>query len=629
MWTRGACGCRGALVKRLLAWIIASLMCAIAVDGIAAGRRDNQQQAEQLVREALAHQTLGLNDQRDRLLAEANATAPDYPPANWHQGRVRVGRDWLDVDAPCETDYQRRLRQSYERRRLETTDTVASQLDLANWCASHRLQWQETAHLHQVLQREPNHAQARARLNRLQTGGRSGPAQDFWLGLRDLQRLQASIQPWRDRLLKLAASLRDGTRNDALLDRLWAEIDVDGIAAVEVVLATHSEPAAMLAVEILSGVPLHQASHALARIAVLSPWAEVRNQAAVQLRPQPQDHYVPLLLSGLSSPIESRVDAALIGGQILYRHQFAREVQDQRQITTLDTMMIRRPSLVQTADGNVGMVDPLVAQQTVALAAAATRTRALTDMQQQLFLREQLRMQHNRWIESMNQRIGHVLSTATGESLTLSPQEWWAWWDEVNGVSMDGEKFTSLRYEGDVQVYQDSEPLVARGSRSDIGTSRLPRRADCFVAGTPVWTISGLQPIEEIRTGDLVLSQDVQTGELAYRPVLQTSTRPAEPLIRVTLANRSREEFQGSGGHPLWVAGDGWQRLRQLQSGAILHALGGSVLVSDVQPSEAAETYNLVVADFHTYVVGHAKIICHDNTPRQPTNAVIPGLIPR
>jgi hypothetical protein len=629
MWMHGICGCRSALLPRLLAWTIAMMVCPIASDAIAAGRRDQQRQAEQLVREALAHQALGLNAQRDRLLAEASSTAPDYPPANWHQGRVRIGRDWLDVDAACETDRQQRLRQSYERRRLETPDTVAGQLALADWCASHRLPWQEIAHLHQVLQWEPNHAQARARLNRLQTGGRSGPAQDFWQGLRDPQRLQASIQPWRDRLLRVAAGRKDGTRDDAGLDRLRAEMDADGIAAVEVILATHSQAAAMLGIEILSGVPHHQASHALARIAVLSPWAEVRDQAAVQLRPRPQDHYVPLLLSELSTPIDSRVDAALIGGQILVRHQLAREVQAQRQVTTLDTMLIRRPSLVQTTDGNVGMVDPLIAQQTVALAAAATRTRALSDMQLALFLREQLRMQHNRWIESMNQRIGHVLSTATGEPLPPSPQAWWAWWDEVNGVHMDGEKFTSLRYDGDVQVYQDSEPVVALGSRSDIGTSRLPRRADCFVAGTPVWTIAGLQPIEEIQTGDLVLSQDVQTGELAYRPVLQTSTRPAEPLIRITLANRSREELEGSGGHPLWVAGDGWQLLRQLQSGALLHALGGSVLVSDVQDSEAAETYNLVVADFHTYVVGHAKIICHDNTPRQPTNAVIPGLIPR
>jgi hypothetical protein len=34
-----------------------------------------------------------------------------------------------------------------------------------------------------------------------------------------------------------------------------------------------------------------------------------------------------------------------------------------------------------------------------------------------------------------------------------------------------------------------------------------------------------------------------------------------------------------------------------------------------------------VVADFHTYFVGEAKILSHDNTIRQPTNAVVPGLV--
>ena len=31
---------------------------------------------------------------------------------------------------------------------------------------------------------------------------------------------------------------------------------------------------------------------------------------------------------------------------------------------------------------------------------------------------------------------------------------------------------------------------------------------------------------EEIRIGDRVLAQDVETGELAYKPVLQTTIRP-------------------------------------------------------------------------------------------------------
>ena len=48
--------------------------------------------------------------------------------------------------------------------------------------------------------------------------------------------------------------------------------------------------------------------------------------------------------------------------------------------------------------------------------------------------------------------------------------------------------------------------------------------------------------------------------------------------------------------------------------------------IRDIQPGENKETYNLIVADFHTYFVGEAKILNHDNTDRAPTNSVVPGL---
>jgi hypothetical protein len=629
MRTRVVCFGSGIRFPHLFYFATGWVLCALLSEGIAAHRGDRYQQAEGLVREALAHQVLGLSHERDRLLAEAHSTDPDYPPAHWHQGRVKIGDKWSEVETLSETDAQRRLREAYQQRRQGTPDSIAAQMALADWCAARRLPLQEMAHLHQVIQRDPNHRVARHRLDQRQFGGRWVDGSDFWRGLQNQQRMQTSIATWRDRLLRAAASRQNGPRHEATLNRLRSEIDVQAVPAIEAVLAPRSEAAAMLAVELLDDIPAHEASQTLVRIAVLSPWAEVRGRAAAQLHRRPRDHYVPLLLAELSTPIESRVAAAMIGGQILYRHQFSRETQESRQMTMLDTTLVRRPSLVQTATGSPGMVNREAALESLGAAVAATRARALTEMQQAMLWREQQRIQQNLRIGVMNQRIYQVLSTATGEVLPASPRAWWDWWEESNGVQIDGDKSTDGRYHAAVHVYQDAQPAIASGGRTGTSSSPLPRRADCFVAGTPVWTIAGPQPIEEIRVGDLVLSQNVQTGELAYQPVLQTSTRPAEPLFRVTLANRSREMLEGSGGHPLWVAGDGWRMLRELESGSLLHGIGGGVLVSDVEDGDMAETYNLVVADFHTYVVGYAKILCHDNTPRQPTNAVLPGLIPQ
>ena len=45
-----------------------------------------------------------------------------------------------------------------------------------------------------------------------------------------------------------------------------------------------------------------------------------------------------------------------------------------------------------------------------------------------------------------------------------------------------------------------------------------------------------------------------------------------------------------------------------------------------IDPSYNGMAYNLIVADFDSYFVGDAAILVHDNTPRQPTAAVLPGL---
>ena len=48
----------------------------------------------------------------------------------------------------------------------------------------------------------------------------------------------------------------------------------------------------------------------------------------------------------------------------------------------------------------------------------------------------------------------------------------------------------------------------------------LAVQKQCFVAGTLIHTKDGLKAIEDIQIGDLVLSKDDQTGEVAYKPVV-------------------------------------------------------------------------------------------------------------
>ena len=72
---------------------------------------------------------------------------------------------------------------------------------------------------------------------------------------------------------------------------------------------------------------------------------------------------------------------------------------------------------------------------------------------------------------------------------------------------------------------------------------------------------------------------------------------------------------------------------KQLEAGDRLHSLSGGVPVEQIETLEAKSlearvAYNLIVADFSTYFVAEQGLLVHDNTPRKPTAALLPGLVP-
>jgi hypothetical protein len=66
---------------------------------------------------------------------------------------------------------------------------------------------------------------------------------------------------------------------------------------------------------------------------------------------------------------------------------------------------------------------------------------------------------------------------------------------------------------------------------------------------------------------------------------------------------------------------------KRLEAGDIVHGLRGGVVLDTVADAPRAKAHNLVVADFHNYFVGDGALLVHDNTPRTPTTAIVPGLL--
>ena len=167
-------------------------------------------------------------------------------------------------------------------------------------------------------------------------------------------------------------------------------------------------------------------------------------------------------------------------------------------------------------------------------------------------------------------------------------------------------------------------------SQQDLAEGGLPnsrmsgaRGTCCFVGGTLVDTSEGLRPIEEIEVGDLVLSRDEVTGETAYKPVTDLIRRHDREIWRLVLeAPDDAEEvrqivFETTDDHP-WRTVDGrWVATMDLRPELeIITARGPPARVVSIERTgRSAPTYNLEVADFHTYFVGEARIWVHNACP--------------
>jgi hypothetical protein len=405
-------------------------------------------------------------------------------------------------------------------------------------------------------------------------------------------RREKSLAEWRPTLESALKGLETPieARRKTAAEKILAIKDPAATAALEELLSTHSEDAALLAVQVIGSFDTQEATNALARQSVLSPSERVRRQAAKLLRERPLDSYVPTLLAEMYTPVRSMTQLAPApGGRLVFRHAFLREGQGERQQVVLDT-----------------------AYRRIALGGGSRRDstrRALTDAQLTAINREVAVNQQNQWTQEVNGRICQTLNYTTDQNIAPAPENWWNWWNERNEIFVESEKPIET-------IYASEETEVVDRVGGDF-------TKDCLIAGTPVWTSVGALPVEQMKVGDLVLSQDPRTGELAYKPVLGVTVRPRGKLIRVQAGD---DTFQTSGGHLFWVSGEGWVKARDLQSGHELHGATGPVRVVQVGEGDEAETFNLVVADFNTYFVGAGRVLSHDNTIRQPIDVIVPGL---
>jgi len=174
------------------------------------------------------------------------------------------------------------------------------------------------------------------------------------------------------------------------------------------------------------------------------------------------------------------------------------------------------------------------------------------------------------------------------------------------------------------------------------GGKCVPGSGLCFVAGTPVWTLHGPKPIEQVRAGDIVLSRAENGGPAVWKPVVRTFVRQSQYVLHVALEHPSGklESIGTTPEHPFHVAGYGFIEAGKLQPGMMVTQVdeqmapdriiarnqtpwirvsardsdaSGFLKVKSLTLEHRPTTvYNFEVADTHTYVVGASRAWVHN-----------------
>ena len=618
---------------------LAFLSFALAIHSVtsAATPAANPQSADRLVSEALQAEVKGNLAQRAKLLAEALKADPNHAPARWQSGFVRVGDRWQKAgDAQQLSDELDRWHE-YLSKRDKLVDTADNHRELAKWCRKNRLPSEERLHWTKVLEFESDDVEALEALRLKWHDGRMLTPEQIAAEKKQAgERLQA-LRQWRPRALKWRAALTGKSAEAAAAARreLVDLRDLSALPALEGVLAVDFQNEKydrlnLALIEVVDKIPHPDATQILLRRSVNAESLAVRKAACDALRKRSMSSFVPQLIAAIPDTVKTNFRIyTMPNGTVLHEHEIRRETQQGTQTLTYQS------TVHPTTLGLATFVTPRAVAAELWSAAAIERV-ALANEEENIRRRERLR-----W----------VLHETTGFDDPQSPELWRKQYAEYYGWSAPPQApeqkahiwqdlaFFPLPQPKQQRESEGSEP--SERQTPQIGTPRQGRPSgppmtitgnftnnvtitgECFVAGTPVHALSGPVPIESIKAGDRVLSQDLRTGELAYKTVQGTTLRSALTLVKLRLGD---ETITATYGHPFWVVGRGWHVAGKLKVGDKLRGLTENVAVEAIEKVLPDAVYNLLIDEYATFFVGASPLLVHDDSPLEETSVLLPGL---
>jgi len=549
--------------------------------------------AAQCIQGAITAETRADLARHDRLIEQALRVAPSFAPARWQSGQVRYADQWMTIDSALEKGAQDDLLQRYRKLRSESSNLPGGQLKLARWCQQNHLTEETRAHALQVLAERSEDPKVLKMLDFTWYKGELITTAELAKRKERDEHAKQAMRHWRPLLVAIRDKIESQSagENEEGLGELRAIHDP---ASIEALVAVFKDRPALLceAVRVIGQFPSQEATDALLEQAVLSKNNGVRLAACHELKARSMYGYVPKLMASLSTPIETKFDVFRDRQGVHFRETIQREGASAK--------------IAKTVDTNVTLLVPNPNLGSIIL---ATYAEVASDMSRTA----KKATRYNRKVLERNDSIYPVLENTVGSVAPNDPEAWWNWWRDYTVTTTSEKPVRVATYYQYVDV-----PYVPVPMRQQP----FARHNSCFASGTIVWTLDGPMPIEKVQIGDRVLSQSPRSGELTFKAVLDITLGNQEFLAVETTAG---QRLVATRGHLFWVSGAGWRMTKQLQAGDRLHTVSGWSEIKSLEPVDAGETHNLVVADFNTYFVGDDRVLTHDVTMPQMVTGGVPG----
>ncbi|MHB0960237.1 MAG: polymorphic toxin-type HINT domain-containing protein [Pirellulaceae bacterium] len=611
--------------------------------------------AADLVQAALQAEAEGDAAKREALLREALDKDPNYAPARWQSGYVRLNDAWVSLAASENAHSVDPRVTEYQQVRKSLAESPTKDLLLARWCQGQKLTEESEFHWLNVLRIQPNHEEALRALDVEWYNGRlvkrdqvaAQKREDFKASRNTLnssstrkRRCEAMIARW-----ERAAGQGDGNLLAKMETDLAAEKSADIIPMLNILFGERSraprDPEAFQAVslnwlKVLAKDPVH--TKFLVLHAIGHPVEAVRIAAADELKHRPREDYVPLLLMCARFPVDFA--CTLLGSAGLSSVRYTLDIQglesdvqiehfdSLERVAGLDTVI--EPFEPGAALFISGGESPNQAAYVAAWQGAASRRARAMKAQVDQF---------NAVSTVINERIAEALTRATGEDLEADPRIWQAWWEEYlcdyyeleqrqaqgeetgnasqrpGGQGRAGAPAGSQRQRPLQQVnsasnqYIEAPPATQTAIQGSTGKGKAvstPYPWAAFRGSAGLSKYKNFRRLSCFKGSTLVWTitgprpiEEILPGDRVLAQSPNTGELAYKVVQQVTKRDPTPmmkitvgdEEIVSTLGHPFWVIGKRWTMAKHLDEGSLLHTVSGPLRIESVEEIPAAAAW--------------------------------------